>query len=170
MKQRVKLAQAIVHDPEIVFLDEPTNGLDPAGREQILGLVQNLWREHGITVVLSSHLLHDVDRICDQIIIIARGRMLVHDTLNNLKKSSTGVAEVVLAAGQTELQKILSSEGMPAEALSNGHVRVELPGEDIAPVLRLMRAHGIRPLEIIPSPNALEEIFVKALADSHDSD
>jgi ABC-type multidrug transport system ATPase subunit len=111
-----------------------------------------------------------VDRICDQIIIIARGRMLVHDTLNNLKKSSTGVAEVVLAAGQTELQKILSSEGMPAEVLSNGHVRVELPGEDIAPVLRLMRAHGIRPLEIIPSPNALEEIFVKALADSHDSD
>jgi len=170
MKQRVKLAQAIVHDPEVVFLDEPTNGLDPAGREQILGLVQNLWREHGITVVLSSHLLHDVDRICDQIIIIARGRMLVHDTLKNLKQSSTGVAEVVLAAGQSELQGILSSEGMPAEVLSNGHVRVELPGEDIAPVLRLMRAHGIRPMEIIPSPNTLEEIFVKALAASHDSD
>ena len=122
-----------------------------------------------MTVVLSSHLLHDVDRICDQIIIIANGRMLVHDTLKNLKKRSVGVAEVVLAAGQAKLQGILSSANMPAEVLSNGHVRVELPGEDIAPVLRLMREHGIRPLEIVPSPNALEEIFMRALPESHGS-
>tara|TARA_Y100000588_G_scaffold10194_1_gene11262 strand:+ start:16578 stop:17612 length:1035 start_codon:yes stop_codon:yes gene_type:complete len=169
MKQRVKLAQAIVHDPELVFLDEPTNGLDPAGREQILQLVQNLWREHGMTVVLSSHLLHDVDRICDQIIIIARGQVMVHDTLKNLKQRKIGIAEVVLAAGQSELQTLLTGEGMPAEVLSNGHVRVELPGDDIAPVLHLLHAHGIRPLEIIPSPNALEEIFVQALAGSHDA-
>ena len=80
MKQRLKLAQAIVHDPEIVFLDEPTNGLDPKGQAQILELVQSLWRTYGITVVLSSHLLHDVEQICEQIIIIARGRVLVHDT------------------------------------------------------------------------------------------
>ena len=73
MKQRLKLAQAIVHDPEIVFLDEPTNGLDPKGQAQILELVASLWRTYGITVVLSSHLLHDVERVCEQIIIIARG-------------------------------------------------------------------------------------------------
>src|ERR1700691_1508731 len=62
MKQRLKLAQAIVHDPEIVFLDEPTNGLDPKGQAQILELVQSLWATYGITVILSSHLLHDVGR------------------------------------------------------------------------------------------------------------
>ena len=169
MKQRVKLAQAIVHDPELVFLDEPTNGLDPAGREQILELIQNLWKDHGITVMLSSHLLHDVDRICDQIIIIARGRVLEHDQLKNLKARNVGVAEVVLAAGQSEVQQLLTSEGMTAEVLSNGHVRVERAGEDITPILRLMREHDIRPLEIIPSPNALEEIFVRALAESDDA-
>ena len=169
MKQRVKLAQAIVHDPEIVFLDEPTNGLDPAGREQILGLVHGLWKEHGMTVVLSSHLLHDVDRICDQIIIIANGRMLVHDTLKNLKKRSVGVVEVVLAAGQTELQGILNTEDIQAEVLTNGHVRVQLPDEDITPVLRLLREYNIRPLEIIPSPNTLEEIFMQALPENHDA-
>ena len=169
MKQRVKLAQAIVHDPEIVFLDEPTNGLDPAGREQILSLVHGLWKEHGMTVVLSSHLLHDVDRICDQIIIIANDRMLVHDTLKNLKKRTIGVVEVVLAAGQTELQGILNTEDIQAEVLTNGHVRVQLPDEDITPVLRLLREYNIRPLEIIPSPNTLEEIFMQALPENHDA-
>ena len=104
MKQRLKLAQAIVHDPEIVFLDEPTNGLDPKGQAQILELVQSLWKTYGITVVLSSHLLHDVDRICEQIIIIARGRVLVHDTLENLKARKRGAAEVVVASRQHELQ------------------------------------------------------------------
>ena len=170
MRQRVKLAQAIVHDPDLVFLDEPTNGLDPAGREQILELIHNLWKDHGMTVMLSSHLLHDVDRICDQIIIIARGRVLEHDQLSNLKARNTNVAEVVLAAGQTELCRLLIGEDMAAEVLTNGHVRVEVPGgDDITPILRLMRMAGIRPLEIIPSPNALEEIFMRALSESDDS-
>src|SRR5216117_323848 len=104
MKQRLKLAQAIVHDPEIVFLDEPTNGLDPKGQAQILDLVHSLWRTYGITVVVSSHLLHDVDRICEQIIIIARGRVLVHDTLENLKAQKRGAAEVVLAGQHHDFQ------------------------------------------------------------------
>src|SRR6056300_514200 len=96
MRQRLKLAQAIVHDPEIVFLDEPTNGLDPKGREQILELIQSLWTEHGISVVLSSHLLHDVQRICDQIIIVALGKVLVHDTIANLGAQCKRSAEVVV--------------------------------------------------------------------------
>src|SRR6266581_1061605 len=104
MKQRLKLAQAIVHDPEIVFLDEPTNGLDPKGQAQILELIQSLWRTYGITVVVSSHLLHDVDRICEQIIIIARGKVLVHDTLVNLKARKRGAAEVVVAGRHDELR------------------------------------------------------------------
>src|SRR6266705_1195347 len=105
MKQRAKLAQAIVHDPQIVFLDEPTNGLDPKGQVQMLELVQSLWKVHGISVVLSSHLLHDVDRICEQIIIIDRGRVLVHDTLENLKARKRGAAEVVVADRHDELQQ-----------------------------------------------------------------
>lgn len=163
MKQRLKLAQSIVHDPEVVFLDEPTNGLDPKGQAQILELVQSLWQQHGIAVVLSSHLLHDVDRICDQIIMIARGRVLVHDSLQNLKERRKGVAEVVVANGQNELLEACRRKDWRGELLPNGHVRIEHNGEDLTPLLQLMRDLRLAPLEIIPSPNALEEMFVQAL-------
>ena len=167
MKQRLKLAQAIVHDPEIVFLDEPANGLDPKGQAQILELVQELWRTHGITVVLSSHLLRDVERLCEQIIIIARGRVLVHDTLENLKARRRGAAEVVLARGHGQLQSACLRKNWPCELLPNGHLRIEHRAGTLNPLLTLMHELQLPPLEIIPSPNALEETFVQALEISH---
>ncbi|MCF7669071.1 MAG: ABC transporter ATP-binding protein [Verrucomicrobia bacterium] len=169
MKQRLKLAQAIVHDPKIVFLDEPTNGLDPRGQVQVLDLIQSLWRRQGITVVLSSHLLHDVDRICDRIIVIARGRVLVHDRLEALKARRKGVVEVVMPDGAGDLVGACSERGWPAELLPNGRVRVEHEGESLNALLSLMRGRGLTPIELIPSPNALEEVFVKALEMSHES-
>jgi len=167
MRQRLKLAQAIVHDPEIVFLDEPTNGLDPKGQAQILDLVQSLWKTYGITVVLSSHLLHDVDRICEQIVIIARGRVLVHDSLENLKARKRGAAEVVVASGQQQLQAACLLRQWPCELLPNGHVKVEHKADSLNPLLTLLHELKLAPLELIPSPNALEETFVQALEISH---
>src|SRR6266481_3683084 len=167
MKQRLKLAQAIVHDPEIVFLDEPTNGLDPKGRTQILELVHSLWRDYGITVVLSSHLLNDVDRICEQVIIIARGRVLVHDTLLSLKSRKRGAAEVVVADRHRELQQACERQRWASELLPNGHVKIEHKAESLNPLLRLLHNLKLAPLEIIPSPNALEETFIQALELSH---
>jgi ABC-2 type transport system ATP-binding protein len=167
MKQRLKLAQAIVHDPEIVFLDEPTNGLDPKGQAQILELIQSLWKAYGITVVLSSHLLQDVDRICEQIIIIARGRVLVHDTLENLKAPKRGAAEVVVANRQHDLQAACEQRHWPCAMLPNGHLKIEHRAESLNPLLNLMHELKLAPLEIVPSPNALEETFVQALEMSH---
>ena len=167
MKQRLKLAQAIVHDPEIVFLDEPTNGLDPKGQVQILELIQSLWTTYGITVVLSSHLLQDVDRICEQIIIIARGRVLVHDSLENLKARKRGAAEVVLAGPPDGLATACAQRHWPCQVLVNGHLRVEHKADSLNPLLELLDQLGVAPLEIIPSPNALEETFLQALEISH---
>ena len=169
MRQRLKLAQAIVHDPEIVFLDEPTNGLDPRGREQILELIQSLWTEHGISVVLSSHLLHDVQRICDQIIIVALGKVLIHDTIANLSAQCKGSAEVVVANDQQKLVRLFKAEGWPSENLPNGHLKVEHGGLDINPILEIMHRAGITPIEVLPSPNALEEFFIQALNTAHES-
>jgi ABC-2 type transport system ATP-binding protein len=169
MKQRMKLAQAIVHDPEIVFLDEPTNGLDPKGQVQILDLIQSLWKSFGITVVLSSHLLQDVDRICEQIIIIARGRVLVHDSLENLKARRRGAAEVVLAGAPDGLQAACGRRGWSCEPLLNGHLRIEHKGDSLNPLLALLDELKLTPLELIPSPNALEETFVQALEISSDA-
>ena len=167
MKQRLKLAQAIVHDPEIVFLDEPTNGLDPKGQAQILELIQGLWKVHGMTVVLSSHLLHDVDRICEQIIIIARGRVLVHDTLTNLKARKRGSAELVLAGPHQALEAACIRRHWGCSLLPNGHLRIEHGAPSLNPLIELMHELKLAPLEIIPSPNALEETFVQALELSH---
>jgi ABC-2 type transport system ATP-binding protein len=167
MKQRLKLAQAIVHDPEIVFLDEPTNGLDPKGQVQILELIQSLWKTYGMTVVLSSHLLQDVDRICEQIIIIARGRVLVHDSLANLKARKRGSAEVVLASPHQALEAACAQRQWTFKLLPNGHLRVEHGAPSLNPLLELLHELKLVPLEINPSPNALEETFVQALEISH---
>ena len=163
MKQRLKLAQAIVHDPEIVFLDEPTNGLDPKGQAQILELVQSLWQTYHMSVVVSSHLLQDVDRICEQIIIIARGRVLVHDSLENLKARKRGAAEVVLGSRHGDLQTACARNQWPCESLANGHLRIEHKCDSLNPLLNVLHELKLTPLEIIPSPNALEETFVQAL-------
>src|SRR4051794_12880632 len=80
MRQRVKLAQALVHDPSLVMLDEPTNGLDPAGREDMLGLIQRIDMEFGISVIVTSHLLGELERVCGEIVVIDAGRLLRHSS------------------------------------------------------------------------------------------
>ena len=84
MKQRVKLAQAIVHDPELVFLDEPTNGMDPQGREEMLELIARIHRHLGIAVIISSHILEDIERVCNYVVILNGGRLLMAQPLGDL--------------------------------------------------------------------------------------
>ncbi len=163
MKQRLKLAQAIVHDPELVFLDEPTNGLDPSGQAQILDLIEGLWKKHGISVILSSHLLHDVDRICERILILARGRLLVHDTLASLKAERMGAVELAVDQDPGRLREAFARRGWESEILPNGHVNVQFGSTDLNPLIEAMDETGAVPREIIPSPNALEAMFVQAL-------
>jgi len=106
MKQRVKLAQALVHDPDLVLLDEPTNGLDPRGRQEMLDLIAVLSRDKGIHVLLSSHLLADVEQVCSAVIVVQGGRVVRHEELRTLAATTpdlcivriTGEAEPFLAA------------------------------------------------------------------------
>lgn len=76
MKQRVKLAQALVHDPQLVFLDEPTNGLDPVGRDEMLGLIRRIHTDFGISVLVTSHLLGELERTCDHVVVVDGGKLL----------------------------------------------------------------------------------------------
>ena len=84
MKQRVKLAQAIVHDPELVFLDEPTNGMDPQGREEMLNLIVRIHRMLGIAVVVSSHILEDIERVCSYVVILDDGRLVAAQSISDM--------------------------------------------------------------------------------------
>ena len=167
MKQRVKLAQALVHDPEIVFLDEPTNGLDPSGREHILQLIGSLWRDLGISVVMCSHLLHDIERVCDRVMIIGHGRLLEHDSITGLKSRHRRIVEIAPASETERFQAVLADAGLKAIKLSNGKLRVESASDSIEWVLELMRAHQLPPAEIVSNPDALHELFIKAISADH---
>ncbi|GAA1601861.1 ABC transporter ATP-binding protein [Actinoplanes couchii] len=112
MKQRVKLAQALVHDPDLLLLDEPTNGLDPAGRDAMLSLIHRIGSEFGISVVVCSHLLGEVERICDSLIAIEGGRLLRADRISTMTEASDVLA-VEVADGTDELFAALSEQGLP---------------------------------------------------------
>ncbi|MFC4065489.1 ABC transporter ATP-binding protein [Actinoplanes subglobosus] len=111
MKQRVKLAQALVHDPDLLLLDEPTNGLDPAGRDAMLNLVHRIGNEFGISVVVCSHLLGEVERICDSLIAIEGGRLLRADRISSMTEASDILA-VEVADGMDELAAALAQRGL----------------------------------------------------------
>jgi len=163
MKQRIKIAQALVHDPDLVFLDEPTNGLDPKGQAMILDLIERIWKDSGISVVLSSHLLHDVDRICERIVIIADGKVVAHDTLEALKERRNAEAEVVMSHAKAELVALLQDKGWPYRLLNNGNVLVRHGQTSLNPLIELLQTHRISPLEIKESPDALNELYLQTL-------
>jgi ABC-2 type transport system ATP-binding protein len=119
MKQRVKLAQALVHDPDLLLLDEPTNGLDPAGRDAMLELIHKIGTEFGISVVVCSHLLGEVERICDSLVAIDGGRLLRSANLSAMT-TATDVLVVEVTEGQAELLKHLGEAGI--EARQDGRV------------------------------------------------
>ncbi|GLY96452.1 ABC transporter ATP-binding protein [Actinoplanes sp. NBRC 103695] len=111
MKQRVKLAQALVHDPDLLLLDEPTNGLDPAGRDAMLALIHRIGTEFGISVVVCSHLLGEVERICDSLIAIEGGRLLRAARISAMTEASDVLA-VEVAEGVDELATALGKLDM----------------------------------------------------------
>ncbi len=86
MKQRIKLAQALVHDPDLLFLDEPTNGMDPKGRDEMLELIHDLAHNKGVNLILSSHLLPDVEYTCDQVVVMDKAQLRPRDRLPRLKQ------------------------------------------------------------------------------------
>jgi ABC-2 type transport system ATP-binding protein len=170
MRQRVKLAQALVHDPQVIFLDEPTNGLDPSGREHILTLIGSLWRDLGISVVMCSHLLRDIERVCDRVIIIGNGRVLEHDSIVALKNRHRRIVELTPASAIDRFTAILGGTGANVTRLSNGKLRVESHSDSIEWILELMRTHDLPPAEIVANPDALHEMFIKSISADNQGD
>jgi ABC-2 type transport system ATP-binding protein len=115
-KQRVKLAQALVHDPKLLLLDEPTNGLDPQGRDEMLALVKSLPARTGCSIVLSSHLLHDVEKVCERAILLHEGKIVYSGTIEALRKEGQkDVYELRVKDGEDRLQKALEQKGLRVE-------------------------------------------------------
>ena len=121
MKQRVKLAQALVHDPALVLLDEPTAGLDPGGREEMLDLIKRTAREFGISIMLSTHLMGDVERIADAVVVLESGAVSRQDTVAQLT-GDTETLVIEIAEGHEEFAATLRAKGV--EPIENGRTLV----------------------------------------------
>jgi ABC-2 type transport system ATP-binding protein len=136
MRQRTNLAQAIVHSPSMVILDEPTNGLDPSGREEMLTLVRRLSAELGIAVIMSSHVLEDVVRTCDAVVVLREGRVAAPRTLADAAAASEREARVVVTGDAAAFAARLEAAGISA-AVHDDHVLVS--GPDADSMLRAVR-------------------------------
>jgi ABC-2 type transport system ATP-binding protein len=130
MKQRVKLAQALVHDPRVLFLDEPTNGLDPAGRDEMLELVRRTGKEFGISIVMASHLLGEIERVCEYLVVIDGGHLLRQGPLGDFT-AAMGVLAVEVEGEAGVLAGNLRERGLRVE-VEGRMVLVALEGDERA--------------------------------------
>ena len=167
MKQRVKLAQALAHDPKLLFLDEPTNGLDPEGREEMLDLIDRTGREFGLSIIMSSHLLSEIERVCDALIVIDQGRLVEAGSIADLTGTTSRLL-VEVEGPAAEVARRLAASGF--EAVADGR-RLELAFEPIdasrvrdAIVAAVVDA-GLPLIRIEQQRHKLEDLFQPAPPD-----
>ena len=169
MKQRVKLAQALVHDPELLFLDEPTNGLDPKSRDEMLTLITDLPDRRGCAIILSTHLLPDVERVCDHAVIMHQGAVRFVGTIDELRGARGRDTEltVEVKADAQKLADALTESGATCTVVSRIQLSVDLPPNGTSElVFRRAKDHGlqIRGLEV--RRESVETAFLRVLGDA----
>jgi ABC-2 type transport system ATP-binding protein len=158
MRQRLKLAQAVVHDPDLVFLDEPTNGLDPRGRQEMLALVTDLVQK-GIRVVLSSHLLPDVEAVCDQVAVLDSGRLARHGRLDDLLGTAPLAFEVRVKGPRERFTAALDERGIVWGHRPHGLVHVQLSRPGNHALFEAAAASECQIRQLLPAKTHLEVMF-----------
>jgi ABC-2 type transport system ATP-binding protein len=164
LKQRLKLAAALVHDPELLLLDEPTDGLDPSGREEMLDLLSDVAESRQIALVLCSHVLRDVERVCRTVIVLDQGRVAAADSIENLAGSPRAAFDVRLFGDPTALVTDLRDHGCDVLETEDGH-RVFLE-ESRGPsfLFRLARECGVQIRHLRPATPTLEDVFLRLVS------
>lgn len=165
MKQRVKLAQALVHDPPVLLLDEPTSGLDPAGRDAMLRLVKALGVDHGKSVLLSTHLLADVETVCERVVIIAGGRVRKEGTVAELRDQRPNRVRVRVQGEAAAFRSDLETAGVELLADDgHGEWRVSVPpGWSNLTFFRRAAARGVVIRALVRDEETLEELFLRTV-------
>jgi ABC-2 type transport system ATP-binding protein len=163
MKQRLKLGSAIVHDPQMLILDEPTNGMDPAGRQEVLALAHDLAHNKGMNLLFSSHLLPDVEAVCDYVVVLGGGKLLAQGEIQELKQIHEQTFDVRLKGDMGPFAKRLTELGCAAEFLDEV-LRVRLPAEQSQQLLWQVAADQNEQIRYLrPQRSTLEEVFLNAV-------
>jgi ABC-2 type transport system ATP-binding protein len=172
MKQRIKLAQALVHDPELLFLDEPTNGMDPKGRDEMLELIRDLAHNKNVNLILSSHLLPDVEFTCDHVVVMDKGQVAAQGPIDELKGPAGRVFELRIKGELPAFVEVLRQAGMECHSTDADVMRVFVPagiaganGKDQQVIFALAAQHGAQVRHLRPSVPTLEDVFAKAVGE-----
>jgi ABC-2 type transport system ATP-binding protein len=159
MKQRLGIASTLLTDPQLVILDEPTNGLDPAGQREVRALIPRLAKE-GHTVFVASHLLHEVQLVCDRVAILRRGKLLELGKVSDLLQRGSNIEfHVDEFAKAAEVLKSLGA--VKSVTIQDSHLMVEAPDISPADLVRGLGEAGIYPMAVIPRKSTLEEVFLE---------
>jgi ABC-2 type transport system ATP-binding protein len=170
MKQRIKLAQAIVHDPSIIFLDEPTSGMDPQGREEMLDLIGRIAATDK-SILLSSHILHDVERVCKDVVIISNGKAITQGGIESLLSQGSERKRVVVRGQPEALDRFIAMLSGGYEVLSTSEefkqvtvVLVNTGGS--ASIFEMAHQAGVQIRSYLPDRFTLEDVFIEAVKEA----
>jgi ABC-2 type transport system ATP-binding protein len=164
MKQRLKLAQALVHDPRLIFLDEPTSGLDPQGRNEILDLIRDVASKKDIQVLISSHILADIESTCAYVVILNKGRLAAQGTVSDLRQIDYSLFELKVHGDAADFIRGLEARECRVEQTEDRKIKVYMPpGSDPQDIFRLASAEGIQVRHFVKSRTSLEDLFAKAV-------
>jgi len=167
MKQRLKLAQALVHDPDLLFLDEPTNGMDPQGRDEMLELVRDLGHNKGVSLIVSSHLLPDVEYTCDDVVVMDKGAVATAGPIAELKGPSGRVYELRVKGDLARFTDVLREHGIESHDTDEDVMRVFVPASlGAAALFELAAANHVQVRHFRPSVPTLEDVFARAVGEA----
>ena len=168
MKQRIKLAQAIVHDPDLLFLDEPTNGMDPKGRDEMLELIHDLAHHKNVNLILSSHLLPDVEYTCDHVVVMDKGTIATYGPIAALKGSTGRVYELRVKGDLQRFIEVLKAAGYEVHDTDDDILRVFIPGatdDSTKTLFALAAREKLQVRHLRPSIPTLEDVFARAVGE-----
>jgi ABC-2 type transport system ATP-binding protein len=164
MKQMAKLAQAIAHGPKLLFLDEPTNGLDPAGRQRMIRLIREIRDTREIHLIISSHLLRDVEECCEEVLILKDGQIVATCNLGEERRSKLNFIELEVLGDNSEFHQAIDLLGCDYASLGQGRFKMVLrPGIEVRDLYRIAADRGVQIRKLSHRHDSLEDIFLKAM-------
>jgi ABC-2 type transport system ATP-binding protein len=164
MKQRLKLAQAIVHDPRLLFLDEPTSNLDPQGRKEILELIQDISSKKDIQVLICSHILTDIESVCSDVVILNKGRLAAQGRLSELRELQYRLYEIRIKGEGEGFTAKIRALGCRVEETEDKLLKVYVPAElDIREIFRTAEEEKSQVRHFVRSRTSLEDLFARVV-------